>query len=120
MIGPVSPTEARSPRGGPEDDDGEKKKHAGHFEPENSADARKRANEAADAFAEIACGLAGDLAGGAASLGGKWIASRGLGSRGEALAGEASGNAEADAEGAADGLRLHFELMVTACGWRGD
>jgi len=49
---------------------------------------------------------------GSGSLG--WLAGCGLGTGGYALAGDTSGDPESDAESATDGLRLHFDMMVTA------
>jgi len=43
-----------APESGREDDDGKKKEDACHFEPEDSADAAKGTEEAADALREAA------------------------------------------------------------------
>lgn len=121
VVGPVRPAEAGLPDGGAEDDHGQEE-DACDFKPDNSADAAKGAQEAADPGGDAARSLAGNLAGGAGlggsgagwSGGGGWPAGGGLGASGNALAGDAAGDAQADAESAAYGLRFHFALMVTA------
>lgn len=120
MVRPVRPAHAGSPHGGAEDDHGQEEENAGYFKPEDSSDAAEGAQKAAQSSRNTARGLAGNLAGGAGlSSGGSGLL-RGrlvggaLGAGRHALAGHASGNAESDTKSAADGLRLHFVLMVTA------
>jgi hypothetical protein len=56
------------------------------------------------------CPILGDAGGGRSA----WLAVDGLRGGGYALACDAARDAESDAESAANGLRLHFDLMVTA------
>jgi len=118
VIGSVGPTETRSPRRGPENYHGKQKKNTCNLKPQNSADACEWAHKTAHAFAQVACGLSGNLARSAAArrgrLRGRRVAGGWRGSGSDALACGASNNAEPDAQSAPDGLRLHFDLMVTA------
>jgi hypothetical protein len=73
--------------------------------------------EAANAAAEAARSVAGDLAGGAGCRLRGGLIGRGLGSSGYALASNAPGDAKADAESAADVLRFHsvYDGSSDAC-----
>jgi len=91
----------------------EKKEDAGNFEPQNTAYAAEGAQKTAHATGNAATGLTGSSSGGSA-LNGRTCGrlswggvGRSLGSGSHALACDAPGNAEADAQGAADGVRFH-------------
>lgn len=123
MVRAVSPAEAGAPGGGSENHYGQKEKDASNFKPEDSTDALEWAQKTADPTRDATSGLTGDLPGGAAgdlALAGTGASSRhrpaggSLGAGSYALAGNTSRDAETDANGAANGLRLHFDLMVTA------
>src|ERR1700733_3581340 len=98
-----------------EDQRKKKEKNAGNFKPQDSADAPEGAQKASDAVRNSACGLSRGLAG-TSRLGGRRscrcacvLAGCGLGA-GYSLACNATGDAESDAEGAANGLRFHFDF----------
>ncbi len=119
MVRPVRPAHAGSPYCRAKDDHRQEEENAGYLKPQSPSNAAEGAQKAADAAGNTARGLAGDLAGGAdlgssfcGLLGG--LIGCGLGAGGHSLAGDASGDAESDTEDAPDGLRLHFDLMVTA------
>ncbi len=119
MVRTLRPAQAGLPHRGAEDQHGEKKEDARHFEPDNSTHAAKGSQKAAQSCGDAARGLSGNLAGGAGLRGrgacGRSRAAGGsLGAGGNALAGNAPGNAQPDSQGPADGLRFHFDLMVTA------
>jgi len=111
----VRPAQAHSPDCGTEDDHRQEEEDACDFEPEDSADAAERAQKPADTASNTARSLPCNLAGGAGLCGGgHWLlAGAALGTGRQALTGNASGDAESDTKSAADGLRLHFDLMVT-------
>jgi hypothetical protein len=119
MVWAVRPVHASSPDRGAEDYHGQEEENAGYLQPQDSAYTAEGAQKAADTASKTARSLARNLAGGAGlSSGGcglrRWMIGAGLGGRGHALPGNASGDAESDTKSAADGLRLHFDLMVTA------
>lgn len=119
MVWPVRPAQAGLPQDRCEDDHRQEKEDAGDFKPQNSAHAAEGTQETADAAGDATRGLTGYLAGGAGlgctgAGGGCRLAGNGPGAGGDALAGDAASDAQADAEGPADGLRFHFDLMVTA------
>jgi len=99
----------------PEDQREQEEEHARDLEPEDSADAAEGAQEAADSLDHAARGFAGGVAC-SAGLGGSvgalraGLAGRGLRAGCDPLPGHASGNAESDTEGAANRLRLHFDI----------
>jgi len=116
VIGAAEPTGPDAPQGGGKDDCGQEEEDSGNFKPEDSANATEGAQECADAAGYAASGMAGDLAGGAGlggdvnrGLGGVLGGGRGgsLGAGGDALACDATGNAEADAERSTDDFRFH-------------
>jgi hypothetical protein len=133
MIRPVRPTEPGSPQGRSKHHHGQEEKHARDLKPQNPAHPAERAYKASHALSESTRSLAGHLACRPPRwliLGARWpilgdcpilrcarecrrggLAASGSGN---ALAGHASGDAESDAESTANGLRLHFDLMVTA------
>ena len=114
-----------APKRGSEDDDGKQKEDAGDFEPENTAHAAEGTQESAHAAAHGTPGLYGGarcgLAGGAVwvvrTLGlgaGNWSVlmhlrhcGRGLRGSRQALPGHAPGDADSDAQGAANPARSH-------------
>ena len=65
MIGTVRPTLASSPHCGSENDHRQEKEHAGNLKPQNSTDAAKGTQKAADAAGDAPRSLACDLAGSA-------------------------------------------------------
>lgn len=123
MIRPMCPAQASSPQHGPKHHHRQRKENAGNLKPHNPANPAKRLQKTPDpasrSACSLCCNLTRNLAGGTAlRRTGRCsrcrLASRSLGSRGHALAGDASGDAESDTQCPADGLRLHFDLMVTA------
>ena len=107
VIGALRPTGADTPKRWRKDDYGQQEEDAGDLEPEDSADAAKGFKESAQATAEAARSLAGYLTSGAGCRLRGGLVGRGLGSGGYALASDSSGDAQADAESAADVLRFH-------------
>ena len=123
MIRPMRPAQASSPQHGPKHDHWERKENAGNLKPHNPAHAAKRLQEAPHPARCSACSLGRGLARNPArntalrraGSGSRCrLAGRGLGTCGHTLAGDPSGDAESDAQCPANGLRLHFDLMVTA------
>ena len=125
MVRTVQPAQARLPQDRAEDGDGQEEEDACDLKPENSADAAKRLEKAAHATGSSAGHFAGGLsrsagllclklAGRLTCLPARALRTRSLSAGSNALPGNASGDAETDAEGATDGLRFHFVLMVTA------
>lgn len=112
MVWSMRPTEAGFPDRGAEDDHGQEEEDAGDLKPKDSADAAEGAQKSANAAGDAARCFTGCLAGGTVLSGNGWgwWAGYGLCAGGYALACHASGDAESDAEGAANGLRLHFEF----------
>jgi hypothetical protein len=123
----MRPAEAGPPQDRAEDYHGQEEKDAGDLQPQDAANPAKRLQETPDSLGHSARGVARNLArnlargaahdlilagSGCGSLG--WLAGCDLGAGGYALAGDACGDAQSDAESAADGLRLHFDMMVTA------
>jgi hypothetical protein len=111
-----------SPEGWSKDDYGQEKEDAGDFKPEDAAYAAKGAQKAANAACDAPGCLSGRLTGGAALGGsaGSWAGGQVGGGHTRcgstdggfcigsgALAGDAPDNAQANAQGAADGVRLH-------------
>jgi hypothetical protein len=122
VVRAVSPAQAGSPGAGSENHYRQEEEDAGHFKPEDSPNTAKGAQKTADPAGKPVRGLACDLPGGAATGVGlvgtgagsrRWLAGRSLGAGSYALAGNASGDADTDAESAANGMRLHFDSMVT-------
>ena len=114
----MRPAHAASPYCRAEDDYRQEEENAGYLKPQSPPDAAEGPQKAANPPSNAARGLAGYLAGGPGlSSGGcglpTWLIYCGLGWGGHVLAGNASGNAEPDAKCAANGLRLHFDLMVS-------
>jgi hypothetical protein len=112
VIGTVRVAGPNAPEGWPKDDHGKKKEDAADFEPQDAAHPAKRAQKAADTAGKAAAGLAGRPSGGAGWGGrgnwlGRWPAGRRLCAARHALARDAPGYAQADAQGAADGLGSH-------------
>ena len=115
VVGAVCPAEAGLPQDRGEDQHRQEEEDACDLEPEDSAHALKGAQKAAQAGSDAAGGFAGCLGGGAGLLGAVLnLTGHGLGAGGHVLAGNAAGDAQAGAEDPSDGLRLHFDLMVTA------
>src|ERR1700691_6002151 len=116
MVGTVKIARPGAPQGRAKDDDGQEKEDAGHLKPQNAAYAAKGAQKAAYAACDTLGRLCGCLTGGPALGGGVGNRADGPGHRGHsrrgcagcgALAGDASGNPQANAQGAADGVRFH-------------
>lgn len=117
MIGTVRPAQAGFPDCGTENDYRQEEKHANDFQPDNAAHAAKWPQEASNAAGDAPGSLAGNLARSAALSGpgssidnllaGGRLAGSGLGAGGDALAGDASGDTEPDAQSAPDGLWFH-------------
>ena len=114
IAGPVLPCK------GSKDDHKEEEEDARDFKPDDAADAAEGAEETAQAARNTFGYLAGGLRGGPSSGssvgsdGWGWRGGSGLGAGGEALTGHPSGDTQTDAQGAADGLRSHFVMMVAA------
>jgi len=120
VAGPDAPERRRK------DDDGEKEEDARDFKPHNTANAAKGTQEAAHAASDPSRCLSGGLAG-CAVLGVSWPRGR-TGCRrvryrsacspvyagSHALAGNATRDPQADAQKAANGVRLHSVMMVAA------
>jgi len=122
VVGAVDTCGVGSPGHRREGQNKQKKKHAGHFKPDDSADAAKWAKKASHAPCHAARNLARRTAG--CFLVG-WIQLRGPGrgrlsrcSRvrltGKLLFRHASSKAKANSRNAANLFRLHFDSMVTA------
>jgi hypothetical protein len=122
VVRAVSPVEASSPNGGSEDHYWQEKEDAGNLKPEDSPDALERAEESSNSSCDAARGLACGLHGGAAvsvwltdaGRSRRWRVGGGLHAGSYALTRDAPCDAEANAKDPANGLRLHFDLMVTA------
>jgi len=108
VIGSVHPAYACAPNRGREDQDRKQEEDAGDLEPENAADALEWAQEIADtlgdAAADTGCGFSGRRPGWQGGCNLRWWC--GLCCC-QALAGDASNDAEPDAEDAADLFRSH-------------
>jgi hypothetical protein len=118
----VSPAEAGSPGEWCEDQNRQEEEHARDLKPEDSPDAAEWAQESPDPAGDPMCGLPGNLLDGA-NLGVRlsgagadrgWPAGSGLGAGGQSLACDASCDTQAGTENAANGMRLHFDSMLTA------
>jgi hypothetical protein len=129
VIRAVRPAQPGSPQGGAKDHHGQEEEDAGDLKPQNSADPAEGAQEARQALSDSMPGLPSDLAnwsaggailgdgsilGGAGGGGTGRLAVGGLCGGGYALPDDAACDADSNAESAANGLRLHFDLMVTA------
>ena len=123
MIGSLSVAVPGAPGDGRKDHDKEQEKDAGDFEPQNSSDALKRAKESSHAASHSARCASRRLRGGAAPgcrICGDGIPSgritgsrrirRCLGGPGNFLPDNASGYAQPDAQGTANGVWLHSLL----------
>lgn len=114
MIGAVKVAGPGAPEGGGKDHHGQEKEDASDFQPENAAYAAKRAEKTSHSAGDSPCNLSGGLTCGAALGGGGRLARGGAGgglrAGGHALAGDASGDAETDAQSTANGVRFHFVL----------
>jgi hypothetical protein len=123
VVRPVGPAKAGSPGGRNEGQNRQKEEHTRDLKPEGPADTPKGAQKTADPAGNpsrgLACGLPGAevpqvrLRG--AGGGRSWPSGYGLSDGSHALSCYASRDAQADAESAPNGMRLHFDLMVTAC-----
>ena len=113
MIGAVEAAGPDAPQSGGKDDDGQEEENAGDFKPENSAYTAEGLQETAYAAGDAPGDLTGRLPFGAALRDGfsGWLLRRRVGcssrTGSDSLAGNASGDAKTDAEGAADGFRFH-------------
>jgi len=120
MVARVRIGEYGAPEPGRENDDGKQKKHSGHFEPEDPAHAAKGAQNTAHATAHGSPGLdrcAGSrlagvkvpIPGVSNQSGGMHLRTsrRGLGRNHQTLPGDASGDADCDAQSAADPVSSH-------------
>jgi hypothetical protein len=123
MIRPMRPAQAGSPKHGPKHDHRQREENARNLKPHNPAHPAKRLEESPDPASRSARSLSRSPARklprrtGLCSTGGgsrSRLAGRGLGAGGHALAGNASGNAKSNTQSPANGLRIHFDLMVTA------
>ena len=123
MIRPMCPTEASSPQHGPKHHHRQREENAGNLKPHNPAHPAKRLQKAPHPASRSACSLARNPARNLArstalrrtGSGSRCrLVSRSLDACGYTLAGDPSGDAESDAECPTNGLRLHFDLMVTA------
>jgi hypothetical protein len=123
MIRPMRPAQAGSPQHGPEHDHRQREENARNLKPQNPAHPAKRLEESPNPASRPARSLTRSPARnlprctGLRSTGGgsgSRLAGRGLCAGRQALAGNASGNPKSNAQCPADGLRLHFDLMVTA------
>lgn len=103
MVGTVKIAGPGSPKGGGKDDHGQEKKDAGYFKPQGASDATEGAQKAFDALGNTTrCAPRGVT--GAAALGGRGgLLSR----RGAFAGGDPSGDPQADAQYATDGVRFH-------------
>lgn len=113
MVGPVLPTGADAPHVGAEDQNRYQEENSGNFEPQSVADAREGAEKSREAAGQTAAGASGRLAGFAAGWAGGgdplsgWKLAARLGLSGEALPGNAAGDAQSNAERAAYGFGSH-------------
>ena len=115
MIGPLQHAGPHPPKVRGENDHRQQKKDAGHLQPQNAADATEGAQKPAYSPDNASARLPRNPPGRAALLGiyGDWLArpsaGRGLRLGRHVLAGHATRDPQADAQGPTDGLRFHFE-----------
>jgi hypothetical protein len=122
VVRTMSPAQASSPEGGSKDHHRQEEEDTCYLKPEDSAYATEWAQKTANSMSDSTGGPSGDVTGGLAPCtrlsGSAPCRDRrvgcSLGACRYALAGDASRNAETDTKSAADGLRLHFDSMVTA------
>ena len=121
MIGPMGPAQARLPNHGAEHQNREREEHARNLEPHNSTDPAKGLQESANPARCSTCKLSHSPPGGlpcCAALCGTGRRDRAsvrltdcrLRTGRDALAGNASGDAQSNAQCPPDGLRFHFDL----------
>ncbi len=121
MVGATGVTETGSPQSWCKHEDGEEEEDSADLEPDFAADTAEGAEEAGDAAAEASFGLCGARV--MASIqryrwirnGRRWIRRclRGVGGCRQAFTGNTTCYADSDAEHSADGLRPHFDMMVS-------
>lgn len=121
MVGPVCVAQARTPQGRRKGQHRQQKEDAGHLQPQDAAYAAKRAQKTANplrysspgprrgppcSLRRCSSGISRAVSGGRGGLR-NCLWRCGLRSGRQALAGNASGHAQTDAQGAANGLRSH-------------
>ncbi len=124
VVGSVGPTGTVAPEVGGEDQHRQQKEDARHLKPENAADPPEGPQKPAHTLRHPPGGSTRGLPGGAAARGvpldcAGGVRRRcglrgGLSGRGQALPGHPARNPDSNSQNAADGLRLHFVMMVTA------